>query len=97
MSEEMTGDGPQETLTDSWWAHCIRRIKSFSWRIRGGVPADRYARGTGGGSDHPGHGPWARSPDEEALVSWEVYKDACFAALDRIMSESQVAGGGDAR
>lgn len=25
------------------------------------------------------------SPDEEALVSWEVYKDACVAELDRIL------------
>jgi hypothetical protein len=34
------------------------------------------------------------SPDEEELVSWDVYKDACVAELDRILSAPQDASGG---
>jgi hypothetical protein len=34
------------------------------------------------------------NPDEEELVSWDVYKDACVADLARLLSEPQNPGGG---
>jgi len=34
------------------------------------------------------------NPDEEELVSWDVYKDACVADLARLLSEPQSPGGG---
>ena len=33
------------------------------------------------------------SPDEDALVSWDAYKEACIAELDRRLSDPQAASG----
>ena len=33
------------------------------------------------------------SPDEDALVSWDAYKETCIAELDRLLSDPQAASG----
>jgi hypothetical protein len=92
MSEQMAADGPQGVLTEQLVGALYQVYQQFLAAHPGEVSPATATHGVLEAAAKilvtvHGHA----SPDEEALVSWEVYKDACVAELDRVMSEPQDA------
>jgi hypothetical protein len=98
MAEEMAADGPDVRLTEQLKDALYQVYQQFLAAHPGEVSPATATHGVLAAAANiliTVHG--QANPDEEALVSWEIYKDNCLAELDRIMSEPQAAGGGDAR
>jgi hypothetical protein len=97
MAEEMAAGGPDVRLTEQLKDALYQVYQQFLAAHPGEVSPATATHGVLAAAHIliTVHG--QASPDEEALVSWEIYKDTCLAELDRMMSEPQAAGGGDAR
>jgi hypothetical protein len=98
MAERMAADGPDVRLTEQLKDALYQLYQEFLAAHPGEVSPATATHGVLAAAANillTVHG--QASPDEEALVSWELYKDGCLAELDRMMSEPQAAGGGDAR
>jgi NAD(P)-dependent dehydrogenase (short-subunit alcohol dehydrogenase family) len=98
MAEEMAADGPDVGLTEQMKDALYQVYQQFLAAYPGEVSPATATHGVLAAAVHiliTVHS--QASPDEEALVSWERYKNTCLAELDRMMSEPQAAGGGDAR
>jgi hypothetical protein len=98
MAKEMAADGPDVRLTEQLKDALYQVYQQFLAAHPGEVSPATATHGVLGAAANiliTIHG--QASPDEEALVSWELYKDNCLAELDRMLSEPQATGGGDAR
>jgi len=98
MAEEMTADGPDVRLTEQLKDALYQVYQQFRAAHPGKVSPATATHGVLAAAANiliTVHG--QASPDEEALVSWDAFKDTCLAELDRLMSEPQAAGDGDAR
>ena len=98
MAEGMAADGPDGGLTEQLKDALFQVYQEFLEAHPGELSPATARGGVIAGMAKilvTIHG--QASPDEEALVSWEVYKSACLAELDRIMSEPQEASGEDSR
>ncbi len=95
MAEGMAAEGPQEGLTEQLRDALYRVYHDFLAAHPGEVSPATATHGVLAAAAAilvTVHG--QASPDEEALVSWELYKEACVAELDRLLSTPQGAGGG---
>ena len=98
MAEEMAAGGPDVGLTEQLKDALYQAYRQFLTAHPGEVSLATTTHGVLAAAAHiliTFHG--QASPDEEALVSWELYKDACLAEFDRVMSEPQAARGGEPR
>ena len=98
MAEEMAAAGPDVGLSEQLKDALYQVYQQFLAAHPGEVSPATATHGVLAAAAHilvTVHG--QASPDEEALVSWELYKDACLAELDRVMSEPRAAGGGETR
>jgi hypothetical protein len=96
MAEEMAADGPDMRLTEQLKDALYQVYQQFLAAHPGEVSPATATHGVLAAAANiliTVHG--QTSPDEEALVSWELYKDACLAEFDRVMSEPR--GGGETR
>jgi hypothetical protein len=96
MDGEMVADGPDMGLTEQLIDALYQAYQAFVAAHPGEVSPATATHGVIAAAAKllvtvHGHA----SPDEEALVSWEVYKDACVAEFNRTLSEPQEAGGRD--
>jgi hypothetical protein len=97
MTEKMAADGPDGGLTEQLSDALYQAYHAFLAAHPGEVSPSTATTGVLAAAAKilvtvHGHA----SPDEEALVSWEVFKDACVAELGRLMSAPQgVSGGGE--
>jgi hypothetical protein len=97
MSEEMAADGPQVGLTEQLKDALYHAYQQFVGAHPGEVSPATATHGVLAAAAHilvTIHG--QASPDEEALVSWDAFKDTCVAELDRLLREPQEAHGGGA-
>jgi hypothetical protein len=98
MAEGIIVDGPEGGLTEHLKDALLQVYQEFLEAHPGEVSPAAARRGVIAATAKMlvtihGHA----SPDEEALVSWEAYKNGCLAELDRIRSEPQDASGEDSR
>jgi hypothetical protein len=97
MLEQMAADGPNPGLTEQLVDALYQAYQAFHTAHPGEVSPATATHGVLAATAKilvtvHGHA----SPDEEALVSWGAYQDACVAALDRLMREPHGASGGAA-
>jgi hypothetical protein len=95
MSEERAAGGPNVVLTDQLIDALHQAYQAFLEAHPGEVSPATATNGVLAATAKlliivHGHA----NPDEEELVSWDVYKDACVADLARLLSEPQHPGGG---
>jgi hypothetical protein len=94
MAQEMAADGPDVRLTEQLKDALYQGYHQFLAAHPGEVSPATATHGVLTAAANiliTVHG--QASPDEEALVSWEMYKDTCLAEFARILSEPQAAGG----
>jgi hypothetical protein len=95
MSEGMATDGPQVGPTEQLKDALYQAYQQFVATHPGDMSPATATHGVLAAAAHilvTIHG--QASPDEEALVSWDAFKDTCVVELDRIMREPQEAPGG---
>ena len=98
MAEGMAADGPQVGLTEQLRNALYQAYQQYVATHPGEMSPATATHGVLAAAALilvTIHG--QASPDEEALVSWDAFKATCIAELDRLMSEPQVAHGGDER
>jgi hypothetical protein len=98
MADEMAADGPDVGLTEQLSDAIYQVYHAFVAAHPGEVSPPTATTGVLAAAAKilvtiHGHA----SPDEEALVSWEAFKDACVAEFGQMMSAPQDASGGDER
>jgi hypothetical protein len=94
MAEEMAADGPNGGLAEQLSDVLYQAYHAFLAAHPGEVSPATATTGVLGAAAKilvtvHGHA----SPDEEALVSWEAFKDACIAEFGRVMSAPPDASG----
>ena len=93
MAKEMAADGPDVRLREQLKDALYQVYQQFLAAHPGEVSPATATQGVLAAAANiliTVHG--QASPDEEALVSWAMYKDNCLTELDRILSEPQAAG-----
>jgi hypothetical protein len=95
MAEGMAAAGPQAGLTEQLKDTLYQAYQQFVMTHPGDVSPATATHGVLAAAAHilvtiHGHA----SPDEEALVSWDAFKDTCVAEFDRLLREPQAAHGG---
>jgi hypothetical protein len=98
MAEEMAADGQDVGLTEQLSDALYQVYHAFLAAHPGEVSPATATTGVLAAAAKilvtvHGHA----SPDEEALVSWEAFKDACMAEFGQIMSVPQDASSGGER
>jgi hypothetical protein len=94
MSEERAADGPNMALTERLMDALYQVYHAFLGAHPGEVSSATAMTGVIAAAANiliTVHG--QANLDEERLVSWDAYQDACIAELDWLLREPQGAGG----